>query len=43
VRPDTDFADLGRIVSGIAVSPAADREQKERMLGIVLDGLRPSS
>jgi len=43
VRPDTDFADIGRIVSGIAVSPAADREQKERMLGIVLDGLRPSS
>ena len=41
VRSDTDFADIGRIVSGIAVSPAAGQEQKERMLGIVLDGLRP--
>ena len=41
VRPDTDFADIGRIVSGIAVSPAAGQGQKERMLGIVLDGLRP--
>jgi AcrR family transcriptional regulator len=41
VRSDTDFADIGRIVSGIAVSPAADQDQKERMLGIVLDGLRP--
>ena len=41
VRADTDFADIGRIVSGIAVSPAAAQEQKERMLGIVLDGLRP--
>jgi len=41
VRADTDFADIGRIVSGIAVSPAAGPEQKERMLGIVLDGLRP--
>jgi AcrR family transcriptional regulator len=43
VRSDTDFADIGRIVSGIAVSPAADQEQKERMLGIVLDGLRPAA
>jgi AcrR family transcriptional regulator len=40
VRPDTEFGDVARIVSGIAVSPAADDEQKERMLQIVLDGLR---
>jgi AcrR family transcriptional regulator len=40
VRPDVTFMDVARIVSGIAVSPSADDEQKERMLQIVLDGLR---
>ncbi len=43
LRADTDFADIGRIVGGIAVSPGAGDEQKERMLQIVLDGLRTSS
>jgi AcrR family transcriptional regulator len=42
VRPDVTFMDVGRIVSGIAVSPGADAGQKERMLEIVLDGLRVS-
>jgi AcrR family transcriptional regulator len=41
VRLDADFMDVGRMVSQIAVAPNADPEQKERMLGIVLDGLRP--
>jgi AcrR family transcriptional regulator len=41
VRPDVEFMDVGRMVSQIAVAPNADAEQKNRMLGIVLDGLRP--
>jgi AcrR family transcriptional regulator len=40
LRGDVAFMDVARIVSGIAVSPSADDEQKERMLQIVLDGLR---
>lgn len=40
VRPDADFVDIARMVGGIAVLPNTDAEQKERMLGIVLDGLR---
>jgi AcrR family transcriptional regulator len=40
VRADTSFIDATRIVGGIAVSPSTDDEQKERMLRIVLDGLR---
>jgi hypothetical protein len=31
------------MVSGIAVVPVVDAEQKERMLQIVLDGLRHTS
>jgi AcrR family transcriptional regulator len=41
VRPDVEFIDVARIVGGIAISSGADDEQKERMLGLVLDGLRP--
>jgi AcrR family transcriptional regulator len=40
VRRDTSFPDIGRMVSGIAVVPTADPEQKQRMLQIALDGLR---
>jgi AcrR family transcriptional regulator len=40
VRPDVEFLDVGRMVSQIAVAPNADADQKERMLRIVLDGLR---
>jgi AcrR family transcriptional regulator len=40
VRPDTNFLDIGRMVSGIAVVPTADPEQQERMLSLALDGLR---
>jgi AcrR family transcriptional regulator len=41
VRSDTDFADIVRTVSGVSVVAAIDAAQKERMLQIVLDGLRP--
>ena len=40
VRTDVDFMDVGRMVSQIAVAPHADEAQKERMLTILLDGLR---
>jgi hypothetical protein len=40
VRPDTSFSDVGRMVSGIAMVPTADPEQKQRMLQVALDGLR---
>jgi AcrR family transcriptional regulator len=40
VRPDTNFLDIGRMVSGIAVVPTADPDQQERMLSLALDGLR---
>jgi AcrR family transcriptional regulator len=43
VRPDTTFDDVGRMVSGIAVVPTSDPAQRERMLEILLDGLRPRS
>jgi len=39
-RPDTNFPDVGRMVSGIAVVPTADPEQQQRMLQLALDGLR---
>ena len=41
VRPGATFVDVGRMVSGIAVVSTGDPEQTERMLQIVLDGLRP--
>jgi AcrR family transcriptional regulator len=40
VRPDIEFIDVARMVGQIGVAPNTDQEQKERMLGIVLDGLR---
>jgi AcrR family transcriptional regulator len=39
VRPDTSFADVGRMVAGIAAIPAGP-EQIERILDVALDGLR---
>jgi AcrR family transcriptional regulator len=41
-RPDASFSDVGRIVAGIAAIRGTDPEQIERMLDIVLDGLRYS-
>ena len=41
VRADVEFIDIARMVGQIGVAPTADNEQKERMLEIVLDGLRP--
>jgi AcrR family transcriptional regulator len=40
VRPDTTFADVGRLISGIAVVPTVDDEQRERLIELALDGLR---
>jgi len=40
VRADVDFPDVGRMVSGIAVVPTVDDEQKRRLLDLALDGLR---
>ena len=40
VRADTNFLDVGRMVSGIALVPTADPGQKERLLQLALDGLR---
>jgi AcrR family transcriptional regulator len=40
VRPDTNFLDVGRMISGIAVVPTVDAEQKERLIELALDGLR---
>jgi AcrR family transcriptional regulator len=40
VRPDTNFTDVGRMVSGIAAIRTADPGQIERILDVALDGLR---
>ncbi len=40
VRPDTAFTDISRMISGIAVVPTVDDEQRERLLTLALDGLR---
>ena len=40
VRPDTELSDIVRMVGGVSVVPTTDPEQKERMLQVVLDGLR---
>jgi AcrR family transcriptional regulator len=40
VRADTNFMDVVRMVSGIAMVPTEDPEQKERLLELALDGLR---
>jgi AcrR family transcriptional regulator len=40
LRPDVEFIDVARMVGQIAVTPNADPQEKERMLQIVLDGLR---
>jgi AcrR family transcriptional regulator len=40
VRPDTSFTDVGRLISGVAVVPTIDAEQKERLIELALDGLR---
>lgn len=40
VRPDATFADVGRLVGGIATIRGADPEQIARILDMALDGLR---
>jgi AcrR family transcriptional regulator len=39
-RPDASFADVTRMIGGIAAIRASDPEQIERILGLALDGLR---
>ncbi len=40
IRSDTSFMDIVRMVGGVSVVATTDPEQKERMLQVVLDGLR---
>jgi AcrR family transcriptional regulator len=40
VRDAVEFTDVGRMIGQISVAPNTDAEQKERMLQLVLDGLR---
>jgi AcrR family transcriptional regulator len=40
IRPDADFADIGRMVAGIATIRNAEPGQIERILELALDGLR---
>ena len=40
VRADTNFTDVVRMVSGIAMVPTTEPGQKERLLELALDGLR---
>ncbi|OJU84042.1 MAG: hypothetical protein BGO11_02380 [Solirubrobacterales bacterium 70-9] len=43
VRDDVDILDVTRMVSGIAALRTVERDQVERLVGIALDGLRPSA
>jgi transcriptional regulator SbtR-like protein len=40
VRPDAEFADIGRMVASIATIRGAEPGQIERILELALDGLR---
>ncbi|MEU9133327.1 TetR family transcriptional regulator [Kitasatospora sp. NPDC048540] len=40
VRPDMDIDDLLRLVSGVSTVAFPDDEQRDRVLGIALDGIR---
>jgi AcrR family transcriptional regulator len=41
VRADTNITDIARMIGGISVIRTTDPEQRERILGLALDGLRP--
>ena len=43
VRDDVDISDVTKMVSGIAGLRTVERPQVERLVGIALDGLRPSA
>ena len=43
VRPDAEFMDVARMVSGISAIRTTDPEQIDRILGLALDGLRYSA
>jgi AcrR family transcriptional regulator len=40
VRLDVDFDDVRRLISGVAAATYTDDGQRERVLGVALDGLR---
>lgn len=40
VRPDTDIADVTKMIAGIAAVKTADPEQIDRIVAMALDGLR---
>jgi AcrR family transcriptional regulator len=40
VRPDADFMDIARLLGGISTIKGADEDEIQRLLDIVLDGLR---
>ncbi|GLY19846.1 TetR family transcriptional regulator [Kineosporia sp. NBRC 101677] len=40
-RPDVSFEDVLRLISGISGSAYSDDEQRERVLTMALDGIRP--
>ncbi|CAA9515686.1 MAG: Transcriptional regulator, AcrR family [uncultured Solirubrobacteraceae bacterium] len=41
IRPDAAFDDVLRMVAGVIASPCADAAQRDRVLGLALDGIRP--
>lgn len=42
IRDDVSFDDVVRLLSGLTMAQFPDREQRDRVLGIALDGLRPT-
>lgn len=43
VREDTNFLDIARMVGGIATIRNADQAQIDRIMGMALDGIKPSA
>lgn len=41
IRSDVEASDVTRLVGGCTMMPGADADQRQRMLRLVLDGLRP--
>ncbi|MGC4749314.1 TetR/AcrR family transcriptional regulator [Micromonospora sp. DT201] len=43
VRDDIGFDDVVRLISGLTMAQFPSPEQRDRVLGVALDGLRPSA
>jgi AcrR family transcriptional regulator len=43
VRADVSFDDVVRLISGLTMAQFTDPEQRDRVLGFALDGLRPAA